>query len=63
MFSRDIFCVRSLFAAAGLAVAISAPLSLAQTDGRQAVGSTREASSRELLDQGADLIAKGQAVK
>lgn len=63
MFSRDIFCVRSLFAAAGLAVAISAPLALAQTDGRQAVGTTRETSSRALLDQGADLIAKGLPVR
>ena len=63
MFSRDIFCVRSLFAAAGLAVAVSAPLALAQTDSRLPVGSPRETSNRDLLDRAAGLIAKGEPVK
>lgn len=63
MFSRDTFCVRSLFAAAGLAVAIASPLAFAQSEVRPNLGAAREASGRELLDQGADLIAKGQPVK
>lgn len=63
MFSRELFRVRSLFAVAGLAVALASPLAQAQTGASPESGASRERSNREVLDAAATLISEGRPVK